>query len=197
MEIWLILSLSAVGTWSISPPPTIKATFRLPISSSCTTRRPSHRRKHRQAGSRAHASCGHASADAACSPYRPVHLWLGDVDGLARHQAGVDEEQPDDGVHLEEGIGKPDTARERLVDPALAYPPGHEGVQAERRRDGGSLEVLRLAALVLGNHRSRHIEAGKAGETAKNIEGEADVVGRCAKTDREGGNGGGDTEGYL
>lgn len=98
----------------------------------------------------------------------------------------MDEEQEHDGVDLEGGAREPGAARHGVEDAVLRHPPGHEGVEPERRRDGRALEVARLARRVLGDVGCCHVEAGQAREAAEHEGGETDVVEGCAEADAEG-----------
>ncbi|KAL2255067.1 hypothetical protein VTK26DRAFT_4202 [Humicola hyalothermophila] len=119
---------------------------------------------------------------------------LRNVNRPAGHQAAVQDKQQHDRVQLEGGASEPDAARERVVYPAARQPPGHEGVERERRRDRRALKVLGLARGVLGYGRGGHVEAREARQAAEHEEGQAEVVDGRADADREGDGCGGDAE---
>lgn len=80
-------------------------------------------------------------------------------------------------MELEQGTLGPHTERDILENPAAVHPVCHDGVDAERRRDGCAFKVLALAGGVLGERRDGHVEAGEASEAAEDEKGEAEGVG--------------------
>lgn len=89
-------------------------------------------------------------------------------------------------MNLERGAREPGAARHGVEDTVLRHPPGHEGVEPQRRRDGRALEVARLARRIFGDVDCRDVEAGQAREAAEHEDGEKGMVEGCAKADAEG-----------
>jgi len=116
---------------------------------------------------------------------------------LARHQAAVNHKEGDDGMNLKHGVGKHDSAGDRIVGPAARHPPGHQSVQGERGGDGRALKVGGLARGVFGYRGRGHVESCEAGQAAEDEKGETQVVEGGTDADCEGGSGGSDTEGNL
>ncbi len=102
----------------------------------------------------------------------------------------MDEEDEDDGVQLERRAGEPDAAGQCVEHPAAPRPPGHGGVDAERRRDRRALEVARLAARVARDpaaaHRRRHVEPRQPRQPAQHEHREQHRVHRRPQPDAEG-----------
>lgn len=113
-------------------------------------------------------------------------LRLRHVQSLTTHEAAVNQEQEHDGVDLERGAREPSAAWHGVEDAVLRHPPGHEGVEPQRRGDGRALEVARLARRILGDVGCRDVEAGQAREAAEHEDGETGMVEGCAEADAEG-----------
>lgn len=106
----------------------------------------------------------------------------------------MQDEHQDSRVKLENGAFSNDTEGNVLVSPALGNPVGHDRCDGEGSRNRCALEVLRLAALVLWQYRSRDVEPSQACQAAENKEGEENVVERRPHPERKCGSGRGEAE---
>lgn len=107
---------------------------------------------------------------------------------LTAHQRTVNNKQRNNRMHLERASLEPQSTRHLVQDPSLGDPPCHERVEAQRRGDGRTLEVRRLAGRILGDDAAgrRHIEPRQPREPAEHKDGEQYVVKGCAHADGEG-----------
>lgn len=119
------------------------------------------------------------------------------VQRLAGHQAAVNEEHEHNGVELQSRAREPETAGNLVEYPALRDPVGHQGVDAQRSRNGGALEVARLAGGVVGDVSRRDVEARETSQAAKHEDSQEHVVDSGAQTETEGHTGGSKAEGNL
>jgi hypothetical protein len=122
-------------------------------------------------------------------------LW--DMDALAGHHASPKYKQSNHGVEFQPRTLGQDSKRNVLVDPSIVDPVGHQGSNAQGRRDGGAFKVFGLAGGVLGKGSNGDVETCKASQAAKDEEGEEEVINRRAKADGEGCCGWGNAERNL
>lgn len=113
------------------------------------------------------------------------------MQSLTAHKAAMNQEDQDDGVQLEGAALEQDAAGDFPENPPPAHPPGHDGVDAEGRRDRRALEVARLARRVLGDRRRRHVEPRQPREPAQHEHRQEHRVERRAQPDAERHAGGG------
>lgn len=109
-------------------------------------------------------------------------LGLWNANRLAGHHAAVNHEQKHGGVKLKRSTLKQGAKRDVVQDPALLQPVTHEGIQAQRRRNRGALEIFALATGVLGQNRDGNVEAGQSGQAAQDEKGETDGIDSSSKT---------------
>lgn len=116
---------------------------------------------------------------------------------LAGHQAAVDEEHQHDGVELQSRTGEPETTRDLVEHPTLLDPVGHQGINAQRGGDRGSLKVARLSGGIVGDVGRRDVEARQPREAAQHENSQEYVIDGSAQTETESNTGGGKAEGNL
>lgn len=109
----------------------------------------------------------------------------------------MDDEEKNDGVHLERRTLTPGTKWDLLQDPTLVYPIGHDTVDYQGGRDGSTFKVLALPGVVLWQDGDSDVEARKAKQTTEDKKCKAASVEKTAKTDRESHHGRSNTESDL
>lgn len=105
---------------------------------------------------------------------------------LAAHQTAVGDKDERDGVELERSALQPRAEGQLVERPALTSPVRHEGVGAQRGRDGGALKVRGLSRGVVRQVGGGDVEAREAGQAAEHKEDEEEVVNGRAHADCEG-----------
>lgn len=132
------------------------------------------------------------------TPFIPSHKSrLGDVEGLADHEASVGHEDESGGVELEYRTFGNDTERNLIVDPALADPVGDQGDDAQGGGSRETFKVFGLAVGILGYTVGGNVEASKTEKTAEGEGGEKEVVKGSSHANCDRCDGRGDTEGDL
>lgn len=91
---------------------------------------------------------------------------------LTAHQTTTEDEDTQDGMDFRPRALRPHAQRQLLQDPALLDPIRHRRHDGQRRRDGRSLEILRLSCRIFGQGGDGDVEASQPRQAAQDEEGQ-------------------------
>jgi hypothetical protein len=109
----------------------------------------------------------------------------------------MQDKQQSSGVEFQGCAFGNDSEGNVLVGPALRHTVGHETSDIKCSGNGSTLEVLGLAALILGQNSHSDVKPGQTSETTQDKEGQDEVINVCANAERKGCGSRGETEGNL